>query len=135
MKGATADDWARMMNTPANSMRISTGISQYFLRARRKLKNSRTKDISPLELLFHCAGGRSRRYTSHPIRIPGIVAKIAHRVLLKKAADEAGRSKYEEEQDGHDNGLHDPSQDEAQATPSQVRIVEEPWLGPCDESD
>ena len=78
MKGATADDWVKMISRPINKSIRMIGVSHHFLRTFKKSQNSRRiasllTVSSLLKLFFVCLGIKRSFWISFPIRLFALV--------------------------------------------------------------
>src|SRR6516164_4752729 len=112
MNGATAEIWLNTTRPPSSSITSMMGSSQYFLRTLRKAHSSIRTDIGAprsehvLQALRLRTGRRAMDPVARRLRIP----LEAQQVLAREAQQQRGRGDDDEEQDAHDDGVHDPVQ-------------------------
>src|ERR1041385_505052 len=92
MNGAMTLPWVSTIRLPKISITIRIGISQYFLRTRRNIQNSRRNDsMRTSKLLLHRLRRRPRRLAHDPVTARLCVAIEPQRVLPGHAHQEADR--------------------------------------------
>src|SRR5215211_4808264 len=101
MNGAIAEPWASTSNPPRAHITTSTGISQYFFRARIKSQSSLTKSIIYGSILL--GHGSDRRIAPNPVACRTLINTKAQRIFPSQPQDYAGRQHHAEEHDRQQN--------------------------------
>src|SRR5688572_2337094 len=130
MNGATALPFARTITPPKSAIISSTGISQYFRRARIKLQSSMAKSsMMTSKLVRHRGCRRTGRPSLDPVRRRLGIETQPQGILAERAQYQPDRCHGREEDQTEHDWAHAPVEEQADPEPDAVERREQRGRG------
>src|SRR5471032_2589955 len=126
MNGAMAEPLVSTIRPPKITIMMKIGSSQNFLRSFMNAQSSTMmepmvfKSLSRSELIFHRLRRRPRRSALDPVALGVLVQAQAQEILARRPHDQADRRDRHEEQQAHDDRIHDLEHQQADFQPETV---------------